>query len=656
MVNRISIGPTTLSLLLLSTTLVFSGCASQKKVTPLQQRSLPTPVTTEHPPAAQQPLPLSSKPPLARKRLDKPAETAETANPASIENKTAPTESWDLLSRTTTLPVIDRPRHFLKISQALSTKGQYDQALALLTQPGVFTNKTVEQNQRLLLLGEIYLKTESPKRALKVLSQIKADWKEVYRQGQHLRAEAQLLIHQPINAALTLLGISNLDLTPDRQKTLWRGWELLKATDPEKLHKAKLNIRQKELAGWLELAVIVTTSRELPAYLNADLEIWQLNYPQHPAINSIVPLYIQKQAGPETIALLLPLSSKFSEVANAIHDGFMTAHRASKRAGKVVVYDFGDEPQLTPAYYNMAVEEGADFIVGPLGRSSVTAISENLDSPIPTLILGSNPTGEKVPNIWHYGLPPEDEAHFSAQAGYRAGHRNALVLYPDNGWGKRISSAFEAHFTSLGGRIAESQPYPAGNQYDGRRIRRLLGVSQGEARKQRIQSTIGSLKYLPKRRGDGDMLFLVATPSDGRLLKPLINYHQGHDLPVYSTSHIYSGTVDPKKDRDLDGIVYGDLPWTAPSLAWIDASWKQLADEEPITKGPLSRFYALGLDSYGLMKQLFQPEHRGGFEWPGYTGRLTLTPQGSIVREPTPMKMIKGVPTPISTRSGTGAP
>ena len=141
--------------------------------------------------------------------------------------------------------------------------------------------------------------------------------------------------------------------------------------------------------------MIATTSRESPAYLKADLEIWQLNYPQHPANNAIVPLYIQQKARPDTIALLLPMSSKYSEVANAIHDGFMTAHKISQSTGKVVVYDFGDEPQLASAYYKMAVEEGADFIVGPLGREAVNAMANNPDTSVPTLILGSNPTGTK---------------------------------------------------------------------------------------------------------------------------------------------------------------------------------------------------------------------------------------------------------------------
>ncbi len=648
MVNRISKYPSTLFLLMLLATLLFSGCASQKKIAKIPRPSATTPVITTHAPPSAQHSDTATPP---QKQPDDPIEEAGSA---LIEEGTTPTKSWALLSRTTTLPIIDRPRHFLKISQHLFNKGQYEQALALLTQPGIFTNKSIEHSQRLLLLGQIYLKTENPKRALKVLGQIKADWREVYHQGQLLKAEAQLLTHQPISAALTLLRTANLDLTTHRQETIRAGWDLLTATHPEKLHKVRLNTSQDELAGWLELAVIATTSRESPAYLKADLEIWQLNYPQHPANNAIVPLYIQQKARPDTIALLLPMSSKYSEVANAIHDGFMTAHKISQSTGKVVVYDFGDEPQLASAYYKMAVEEGADFIVGPLGREAVNAMANNPDTSVPTLILGSNPTGTKEANIWHYGLPPEDEALFAAQISFQAGHRNALALYPDNRWGERIFNTFERHFTTLGGTLVESARYPTDKKDDGALIRRLLGISKGESRKQRVQSAIGPLKYVPKRRADADMLFLVATPSDGRLLKPLINYHQGHDLPVYSTSHIYSGTPDTKKDQDLDGIIFGDLPWTAPSLAWIHSSWKQLADEKPITKGPLSRFYALGLDSYRLMAQLFQPESKSGFKWPGYTGLLTITPQGSISRKPIPMKISQGISTPISTLSSTG--
>ena len=140
---------------MLLATLLFSGCASQKKIAKIPRPSATTPVITTHAPPSAQHSDTATPP---QKQPDDPIEEAGSA---LIEEGTTPTKSWALLSRTTTLPIIDRPRHFLKISQHLFNKGQYEQALALLTQPGIFTNKSIEHSQRLLLLGQIYLKTEN---------------------------------------------------------------------------------------------------------------------------------------------------------------------------------------------------------------------------------------------------------------------------------------------------------------------------------------------------------------------------------------------------------------------------------------------------------------------------------------------------------------
>ena len=74
--------------------------------------------------------------------------------------------------------------------------------------------------------------------------------------------------------------------------------------------------------------------------------------------------------------------------------------------------------------------------------------------------------------------------------------------------------------------------------------------------------------------------------------------HRG--CPVYATSHAWSGVPDPTNDRDLDGVVIGDMPWlVAPAepdralRAQLDAALEERLPEFP-------RLYAFGADAYRL--------------------------------------------------------
>ena len=57
-----------------------------------------------------------------------------------------------------------------------------------------------------------------------------------------------------------------------------------------------------------------------------------------------------------------------------------------------------------------------------------------------------------------------------------------------------------------------------------------------------LQQLLGrNLEFEMRRRQDAEFIFVVASPSMGRQIKPFINYYYAYDLPVIATSRIYSG-------------------------------------------------------------------------------------------------------------------
>ena len=94
------------------------------------------------------------------------------------------------------------------------------------------------------------------------------------------------------------------------------------------------------------------------------------------------------------------------------------------------------------------------------------------------------------------------------------------------------------------------------------------------------------------------MIFLLSYPSMARQIMPLLNYYYADDVPVYATSSVYAGSENSMKDRDLDGIIFCDMPWVFRHQMG-SRNW-------PEQFNSYNRLYALGLDSYALSNQLNQ--------------------------------------------------
>ena len=98
-------------------------------------------------------------------------------------------------------------------------------------------------------------------------------------------------------------------------------------------------------------------------------------------------------------------------------------------------------------------------------------------------------------------------------------------------------------------------------------------------------------------------------------------------MPVYTTSHIYTGRFTHPQDLDLVGLTFPDIPWIlAPEGRGVIAR-EQLPRELASTGGALARLFALGMDSYRLLGSLnrlqgFPPAQLQGASGDLYLGSL----------------------------------
>ncbi|MED5387472.1 MAG: penicillin-binding protein activator [Pseudomonadota bacterium] len=411
-------------------------------------------------------------------------------------------------------------------------------------------------------------------------------------------------------------------------------WQLLMQLPNTELANA-IDGSSGDLRGWLTLAQLY---RDPIADLDAQvsrLDQWSAQWRTHPAIKDVPDIMdaLEKAASerPSQVAVLLPATGPLRNAGQALQEGMMTAYYQHKQNGNPPVlrfYDSGSDDIL--AVYQKAIQEGADFVLGPLAKEKAATIASQGTLPVTTLALNYIDQGALPENFFQFGLAPEDEARQIAQQGAREGADQAGILYPEGEWGERVAQAFASQWQSLGGTVTVTRTYQEGPTL-GDTVKELLLVAQSKSRGEAISRfTSLDMDIQPRSRQDMDFIFLLANPNQGRQVKPALNFHYAKDLPVYSTALIYSGEANPRRDQDLNGVRFVDMPWM---LGNEDSALRRLAEEQwPEGHGRYERLFAMGIDAYRLQSRLYLLSTLPSSELPGVTGRLRMNQQ-RIVRE-----------------------
>ncbi len=396
---------------------------------------------------------------------------------------------------------------------------------------------------------------------------------------QILLAKTQLGLGDPVAAVETLLKLDSAVTGKARLETRKTLLQILESLDS--LHRSLLleDISDPDLVGWLALLEALAAEQ-----FEVELQNWRLAWPNHPASATLIDSYtVNRPQTRRKIALLLPLASPDGRAAQAFYDGFTEAHNrdGSYPKPELALYDIGADSSLASFYYQGAEADGADFIVGPLGRKTVASLLASRNPATDTLLLADIPPAKTADNLYGLSLSPENEARQVADKAYASGHRNATVLRSEGEWGERVANAFAAHWETLGGQVLKNSSFPKDVSNHARVVRKFLGIDRSILRHRLIEAQTGlNLKFSPRRNEDMDFIFLAATTTQARLIVPQLRFFQAHGVPLYATSYIYTGKPEPAMDADLDGLVFGEMRWILDGVAL----YKQQKAEEKARK------------------------------------------------------------------------
>ena len=414
-----------------------------------------------------------------------------------------------------------------------------------------------------------------------------------------------------------LLGRDQLAIQQNHQYI----WQILSRQSSSQLQQIQ-QVQGDVLSGWISLALL--TKSTSPRRLSMEVSNWQRSFPRHPANLDIArDLIVHGNQAQQTnlIALLLPTNSNYKAVAQAIQHGFSAAlYEDGQPVPPQFVVINTTKDNVLQAYQD-AASQGATAIVGPLEKDAVEILlSQPTLLTVPTLTLNYVNYPVPVSNLYQFGLSAENEAREIALRAWNDGHRTSIMLVPESNLGTRVAEAFQTAWQALGGQMLAVEFYGDNKQ--------------------------SAVKELLKRGKQANMAFMMASPLHGRELRPFFSYYYAPDMPIYSTSHIYAGTPAPELDTEIDGVIFGDMPWVLSpdqQALKIQASLQQTLPE---LVEQFIRFFALGFDAYHLAGRM---DSLGvGFQYPGQTGFLTLEPPNVIYRNLQWARFVDGMPRPFN--------
>ena len=395
-----------------------------------------------------------------------------------------------------------------------------------------------------------------------------------------------------------------------------------------------------EQLAWIDLANILAAKEWKNHNLEAALTGWLAANPRHPAraIAETRKTELCSINDKRHIALILPISSEYANAAIAFQEGFKSHLDDQKETLEplITVYDFGDNPDQAEKKYNQAIINGADFIVGPLGREAVNTLANRVALTVPTLLIGKDKANVRS-NVFSLDLSRKAEAKSIVTHARKRGLHTALFLYSNGREYRDATQEAEATWSTLGGAVADRAIIPSNVSDYSELISRLLGLDASKKRINALEQIIGSpsITGLDTRiRPDLDVIFMFTDKATARILKPQLDFHKAGRLPIYALNIVFSGQPDVMKDLDLEGVMFSEMPSMLDHYKSSDHADPMVVTNTEQSRPATNRFKALGADSYQISCFLLGANDKLKLKINGASGILTLNENNLIQRKP----------------------
>jgi outer membrane PBP1 activator LpoA protein len=310
---------------------------------------------------------------------------------------------------------------------------------------------------------------------------------------------------------------------------------------------------------------------------------------------------------PAKMAVLLPLTGSLGSAGASVRDGFLAAYYGeSRRRPDVRFYDTRGTGGGAQDAATRAVADGAQMLVGPLGRDEVNAIAMPAGKHVPWIALnrGSRPPGAGNTS---FALLPDEEGTAAAERLLERGLKRVIVFTGRSDNAVRGAAAFRAALAAGGGSVVADIAV-AGETPD-------------------LDARLGALVVGPNA---AQAVFLALEAAPARGVAAQLKSSAAAPLPRIATSLILSG-ASTRSDAELDGIEYPELPWLLGQGSGLPAPD---AVRLSSARGGGQRLFAFGADAWRLAAYFERLYNDPSASVRGATGLLRVDIAGPVRRVP----------------------
>jgi outer membrane PBP1 activator LpoA protein len=310
---------------------------------------------------------------------------------------------------------------------------------------------------------------------------------------------------------------------------------------------------------------------------------------------------------PARLAILLPQTGSLGIAGNAIRDGILSAYYTETRnKPSIRFYNSQGSVEGSKLAYQRALKDGAQMIIGPIGKDEVTAVAELADN-IPVLVLNKvmHPNNKFLLN---FSLAPEREGELLAERLLANNLKQTALFYQASESNARTLLAFEQAYQQAGGTVLAKTIMP------------MLAKDE----------TAGTATYpaLPNNLQQAKALVFLMSGTAAKSTRRALSLQDADHLPIFASSDIIDN-ADPKTNAQLDGIEFLQMPWLSGQANALGIKPLQLKTL-PSARSGGSRLNAFGVDVWLISTHLHAWLANPNQAVNGATGILHLEPDGQI--------------------------
>lgn len=397
----------------------------------------------------------------------------------------------------------------------------------------------------------------------------------------------------------------------NNQDALWTLLSQLNDADVQSLR----NESPSSLQSWLALTQLTLHSHLSLNQQIAAIDLWQLKNSAHPG--ALVPpadiglIRNALRARPVKLAIILPMHGKYRSVGKAIRDGILNNYYLSDYKPSLSFYSASETDDFL-ATYQAAVDDGADWIIGPLLKAQLEALYRLKELPVRTLALNKLHLDKPAPNnLIEYSLSSFNEIDSLIPLMEKQGANRTIILAQKANWSNDTSQYFSQQWEANQHELLGSYFF-SDSRSQSPAVQQALQIDLSKKRIQKVKWLLGSdIETHERRRQDIDSILILSKPQQAVSLRPLLAFYYASNLGMYATSHIYRGYPLKTADTDLRGIQFTDTPLTIKSA------------QQPIpyyAKSPFIRMFGLGLDSFSITERYSLLSQLDNSQFYGATG------------------------------------